>query len=93
MAKNPLLTDEIIEKARQDREKLEADIRKGMQADSKLVKKYDQLEAQQAKQAVYKSRRIENAKTQERGRHLLRYVLILWVILIAMIIWILSPWS
>jgi hypothetical protein len=89
----PLLTDDIVERARHDRERLEEKIRQGMQDDEQLVAKYDAEEARLQKQAVYKSRRIENAKTKARGRHLLRYLFILWAILIAMIIWILSPWS
>ena len=94
MARKPLLTDDIVERAQQNRERLEDDIRRGMQEDTELAAKYDEMERKQQKQSVYKSRRIENAKTKQRGRHLLKYLFILWAILIAMIIWIIfSPWS
>ncbi|MDR2976829.1 MAG: cell wall synthase accessory phosphoprotein MacP [Streptococcaceae bacterium] len=93
MARNPLLTDEIVDKAKREREQLEEDIRRGMQEDTRLVRKYDEIERKQQKQAVYKSRRIENVKTKQRGKKLNRYLVILIIILLLMIAWILSPWS
>ena len=94
MAKKPLLTDDIVDQARREREELEAKIQREMEENEELARKYDKLEAQQAKQSVYKSRRIETQKTQMRGRHLMKYLFILWAILILMIAWIIfSPWS
>lgn len=93
MAKRPILTDDIVNQAKRERERLEEDIRRGMQEDTQLVRKYDEIERKQKKQAVYKSRRIENVKTKERGKKLNRYLVILIVILLLMIAWILSPWS
>ncbi|GAB2024006.1 cell wall synthase accessory phosphoprotein MacP [Lactovum odontotermitis] len=93
MAKRPILTDDIVNQAKREREQLEEDIRRGMQEDTQLVRKYDEIERKQKKQAVYKSRRIENVKTKERGKKLNRYLVILIVILLLMIAWILSPWS
>jgi hypothetical protein len=94
MPKKPLLTDDIVEQARLKRARLEENLRKGMEEDSELSRKYDEEEKRLQKQAIYKSRRIENAKTQQRGKHLLKYLFILWGILIAMIAWIIfSPWS
>lgn len=89
----PILTDDIIEKARHDREQLEENIRRGMQEDKQLAAKYDAKEAQLQKQAVYKSRRIENEKTKQRGKKLDRFLIISIFILLALIFWILSPWS
>ncbi|MDR0299646.1 MAG: cell wall synthase accessory phosphoprotein MacP [Streptococcaceae bacterium] len=94
MAKKPLLTDDIVDQARLKRARLEEDIRRGLEEDTELARKYDEEEKRLQKHAIYKSRRIENAKTQQRGRHLLRYLFILWAILIGMIAWIIfSPWS
>jgi hypothetical protein len=93
MARRPLLTDDIVDKAKRDREQLEEDIRRGMQEDTRLVRKYDEIERKQQKQAVYKSRRIENVKVKARGKKLNRYLVILIIILLLMIAWILSPWS
>ncbi|MFV0555674.1 MAG: cell wall synthase accessory phosphoprotein MacP [Lactovum sp.] len=94
MAKKPLLTDDIVNQARQGRHRVEEEIRRGLKEDTELAEKYDKMEREQKKQHVYKSRRIENQKTKVRGRFLLRYLFILWAILIAMIAWIIfSPWS
>lgn len=89
----PILTDDIVEKARRDREQLEKNIRHGIEKDEQLAAKYDAEEARLQKQAVYKSRRIENAKTKQRGKKLDRFLIISIFILLALIFWILSPWS
>ncbi|GBG97031.1 cell wall synthase accessory phosphoprotein MacP [Lactococcus termiticola] len=75
----PLLTDDIIEQAQ--REKLEAELRlrRELEEDEELAQKYDQKEEELAKQAVYKSRRIENVKVKERSKKLNKW---LWIILL-----------
>ncbi|MDR0200464.1 MAG: cell wall synthase accessory phosphoprotein MacP [Streptococcaceae bacterium] len=89
MAK-PLLTDDLIEKERRRRAALEEAIRQDMAKDETLAAKYDAEEARLAKESVYKSRRIENAKTQARGKKLNRWLLISWVVLIALIYYIIK---
>lgn len=89
----PILTDDIVDEARQKREQLEEDIRRGIKENPVISAKYDKEAKQLKKQAVYKSRRIENAKTKARGNKLNLYLVIAILILLALIFWILSPWS
>ncbi|HEY0221852.1 cell wall synthase accessory phosphoprotein MacP [Lactovum miscens] len=94
MPKKPLLTDDIVKEARLKRERLEENLRYDMEKDTELARKYDEEQRRLQKKSIYKSRRIENAKTQKRGKSLLKYLFILWAVLIAMIAWIIfSPWS
>ncbi|MDR0298332.1 MAG: cell wall synthase accessory phosphoprotein MacP [Streptococcaceae bacterium] len=89
MAK-PILTDEMIDDANRDRAALEADIRRGMQRDEALIKKYDEKERALAKNSTHKSRRIETAKSSIRGKKLTKYIIISWVILAAFIYYIIK---
>lgn len=79
----PLLTDDVIEQA--EREKLEAELRlrRELEEDVELGEKYDQKEEELAKQAVYKSRRIENVKAKERGKKINKW---LWLIVLVVVV-------
>lgn len=58
----PLLTDDIIEDAERKRRRLERSLKEELEQDREISEKYDKLERDLSKNAVYKSRRIENAK-------------------------------
>ena len=57
----PLLTDDIIEDAERKRRRLERSLKEELEQDREISEKYDKLERDLSKNAVYKSRRIENA--------------------------------
>ena len=61
----PLLTDEVIEQAKQDKKNLERRLQRELEEDTEIAEKYDSIEKNLSKNAVYKSRRIENAKAQK----------------------------
>ncbi|RZI49071.1 cell wall synthase accessory phosphoprotein MacP [Lactococcus kimchii] len=76
----PLLTDDIIEKAKQDKKNLEKRLQKELESDSEIAQKYDNIEKELSKNLVYKSRRIENAKAQKRGKLINKWLLIVVLI-------------
>jgi Fe2+ transport system protein B len=80
----PLLTDDIIEKAAQERERLENNLRYELENDREISKKYDEIERKLSKNSVYKSRRIENARQKERSSLVNKWLLI--VILIVLVL-------
>lgn len=78
----PILTDEIIEKAKRDKARIEEKLQREMENDQELAEKYDRMEKDLSKQSVYKSRRIENVKRQERGKILNKWLTIVTVIVV-----------
>ena len=58
----PLLTDEVIEQANQEKKNLERRLQRELEEDTEIAEKYDSIEKKLSKNSVYKSRRIENAK-------------------------------
>ena len=54
----PLLTDEVIEQAKQDKKNLERRLQRELEEDTEIAEKYDSIEKNLSKNAVYKSRRI-----------------------------------
>ena len=82
MAK-PLLTDEVIEQARRDKERLEQQLRQEMENDPELAAKYDKIEQDLSKKSVYKSRRIEQAKQRKRGKTINKW---LWIVVLIVVI-------
>lgn len=79
----PLLTDDIIEDAERKRRRLERNLKKELENDRELSEKYDKLEQDLTKNAVYKSRRIENAKQKERSSRVNKWLLITSLIVVA----------
>lgn len=78
----PLLTDEMIQQAAREKECLEREIAQARQDDTQLIKKFAPQKAQMEKNLVYKSRRIEAQKREERGKKITKYIVILVVLLI-----------
>jgi Fe2+ transport system protein B len=72
----PLLTDEMIERAKRDRKNLERRLQQELEEDSEISEKYDNIERELSKNSVYKSRRIENAKVKKRGKTVNKWLLI-----------------
>lgn len=72
----PLLTDDIIEKAKQDKKDLERRLQEELERDEEIAQKYDNIEKELSKNSVYKSRRIENAKAQKRGKTINKWLMI-----------------
>lgn len=67
----PLLTDEVIEQANQEKKNLERRLQRELEEDTEIAEKYDSIEKKLSKNSVYKSRRIENAKAQKEGKQLI----------------------
>ena len=86
----PLLTDEIIEKAKREREQLERNLQREMKEDETLAEKYIKIEQKLSKHAVYKSRRIENVKQRERNKKVNKWLWI--VVLIVVVLGVLFFW-
>ena len=78
----PLLTDEVIEQAKREKKNLERRLQRELEEDTEIVKKYDSIEKQLSKNSVYKSRRIENAKAQKRGKVINKWLLIVTLIVV-----------
>jgi hypothetical protein len=77
----PLLTDDIIKDYEEDQEEFDRKLKQEMDDDTKLIKKYDQLERKLEKSSVNKSRRIENAKRSERDKSINKWIFILILML------------
>ena len=54
----PLLTDEVIEQAKQDKKNLERRLQRELEEDTEIAEKYDSIEKNLSKNAVYKSRNV-----------------------------------
>lgn len=78
----PLLTDEVIRAAKQNKKRLEQEFEKAKQDDTQLIKKFSSEKNQLAKNQVYKSRRIETQKQEERGKKITKSIIILIILLI-----------
>lgn len=78
----PLLTDEVIEQAKQDKKNLERRLQRELEEDTEIAEKYDSIEKNLSKNAVYKSRRIENAKAQKRGKEINKWLFIVTLIVV-----------
>lgn len=78
----PLLTDDIIKQAEREKERLEQEIAQARQDDTQLIKKFAPEKAKMEKNQIYKSRRIESQKRDERGKKITKYIVILLVLLI-----------
>lgn len=78
----PLLTDEVIEQAKQDKKNLERRLQRELEEDTEIAEKYDSIEKNLSKNAVYKSRRIENAKAQKRGKAINKWLFIVTLIVV-----------
>jgi hypothetical protein len=77
----PLLTDDIIAQAAREKKRLEQEIAQARQDDTQLIKKFAPEKAKLAKNQIYKSRRIEAQKREERGRKITKYIVILLILL------------
>ncbi len=78
----PLLTDDIIEKAKQDKKALERRLQEELERDEEIAQKYDNIEKELSKNSVYKSRRIENAKAQKRGKTINKWLMMVGIVLV-----------
>ena len=78
----PLLTDEVIEQAKQDKKNLERRLQRELEEDTEIAEKYDSIEKNLSKNAVYKSRRIENAKAQKRGKAINNWLFIVTLLVV-----------
>ncbi|AYG00941.1 cell wall synthase accessory phosphoprotein MacP [Lactococcus allomyrinae] len=78
----PLLTDDIIEQAKQDKKRLDQKLQRELENDREIAEKYDNIERELSKNSVYKSRRIENAKVKKRGKIINKWLWIVTVIVI-----------
>ena len=78
----PLLTDEVIEQAKQDKKNLERRLQRELEEDTEIAEKYDSIEKNLSKNAVYKSRRIENANAQKRGKAINKWLFIVTLIVV-----------
>lgn len=67
----PLLTDEVIEQAKQDKKNLERRLQRELEEDTEIAEKYDSIEKNLSKNAVYKSRRIEMPRLKNVGKQLI----------------------
>lgn len=82
----PLLTDEIIRAAKQNKKRLEQEFAQAKQDDTQLIKKFSSDKKKLAKNQVYKSRRIETQKREERGKKITKSIIILLILLIIVMI-------
>ncbi len=64
----PLLTDEMIQQAAREKERLEREIAQARQDDTQLIKQFAPQKAKLEKNSVYKSRRIESQKEKSGGK-------------------------
>ncbi|GAX47166.1 cell wall synthase accessory phosphoprotein MacP [Pseudolactococcus reticulitermitis] len=78
----PLLTDEMIRQAAREKERLEREFEQARQDDTQLIKQFAPQKAQLEKNQVYKSRRIESQKREERGKKITKYIVILLILLV-----------
>ena len=78
----PLLTDEVIEQAKQDKKNIERRLQRELEEDTEIAEKYDSIEKNLSKNAVYKSRRIENAKAQKRVKAINKWLFIVTLIVV-----------
>jgi hypothetical protein len=78
----PLLTDEIIRQAEREKKQLEREIAQARQDDTQLIKKFASQKAKMEKNQIYKSRRIESQKRDERGKKITKYIVILVILLL-----------
>lgn len=51
----PLLTDEVIEQANQEKKNLERRLQRELEEDTEIAEKYDSIEKKLSKNSVYKS--------------------------------------
>lgn len=82
----PLLTDDVIEEARREKKDLDRRLMAELEADEEISSKYEKIERKQAKNAVYKSRRIENAKAKDRSHKINKYLT--WTIILVIILFV-----
>ena len=82
----PLLTDEVIEQANQEKKNLERRLQRELEEDTEIAEKYDSIEKKLSKNSVYKSRRIENAKAQKRGKSINKWLFIVTLIVVLLVI-------
>ena len=78
----PLLTDEVIEQAKQDKKNLQRRLKRELEEDTEIAEIYDSIEKNLSKNAVYKSRRIENAKAQKRRKAINKWLFIVTLIVV-----------
>ncbi|GFH40974.1 cell wall synthase accessory phosphoprotein MacP [Pseudolactococcus insecticola] len=82
----PLLTDDIINQASREKQRLDDEIARAKSSDPELAKKFAAQKAQIEKNQIYKSRRIEAQKRDERGKKMTKYIVILAILLIIVMI-------
>ena len=82
----PLLTDDIIKEAKRNKKRLEQDLLQAKQDDTQLIKKFASEKTKLEKNQIYKSRRIESQKREERGKKITRSIIILAILLIVVMI-------
>ena len=73
----PLLTDEVIEQAKQDKKNIERRLQRELEEDTEIAEKYDSIEKN-----LSKNRRIENAKAQKRGKAINKWLFIVTLIVV-----------
>ena len=82
----PLLTDEVIEQANQEKKNLERRLQRELEEDTEIAEKYDSIEKKLSKNSVYKSRRIENSKAQKRGKAINKWLFIVTLIVVLLVV-------
>lgn len=82
----PLLTDDIIKEAKRNKKRLEQELLQAKQDDTQLIKKFASEKTKLEKKQIYKSRRIESQKREERGKKITRSIIILAILLIVVMI-------
>ena len=82
----PLLTDEVIEQANQEKKNLECRLQRELEEDTEIAEKYDSIEKKLSKNSVYKSRRIEHAKAQKRGKVINKWLFIVTLIVVLLVV-------
>lgn len=82
----PLLTDEVIEQANQEKKNLERRLQRELEEDTEIAEKYDSIEKKLSKNSVYKSRRIESAKAQKRGKAINKWLFIVTLIVVLLVV-------
>ena len=82
----PLLTDDIIKEAKRNQKRLEQELLQAKQYDTQLIKKFASEKTKLEKNQIYKSRRIESQKREERGKKITRSIIILAILLIVVMI-------
>ncbi|GFH42527.1 hypothetical protein Hs30E_10780 [Lactococcus hodotermopsidis] len=78
----PILTDDVIEKAKRDKKRLEREIAQARKEDTQIIKKFAAEKKALEKNQVYKSRRIESQKREERSKKMTKYIVILAILLL-----------